>query len=92
MILTSLLKEPSSLVFPCEQRRLTFMSVENSGTRLTNLREQSRKLMLKAFWAKTHVTVVMTSMFTCMEVLELTYVEKKQVSLKALKENPVALD
>ena len=48
--------------------------------------------MLKAFWAKTHVTVVMTSMFTCMEVLELTFVEKKQVSLKALKENPVALD
>ena len=60
--------------------------------RLTNLREQSRKLTLKAFWAKMHVTVVMTSMFTCMEVQELIFVEKKQVSLKALKENPVAQD
>jgi hypothetical protein len=47
--------------------------------RLTNLREQSRKLMLKAFWAKMHVTVVMTSMFTYMEVQELIFVEKKQV-------------
>lgn len=34
----------------------------------------------------------MTSMFTCMEVLELIFVEKKQVLLKASKENPVALD
>ena len=54
------------------------MLEDNFGIKLIVFKEQSIKLMLKDFWAKTHVDLAMILMFTFILEQEPTFVDKKQ--------------